>query len=385
MRKIFLFATLAASLQAAAVSPYINKVWDYCPAPGQFVNEIPEWEEDMSREAVIAAADEALNGASVNKPRPGMISLGAFGGYVVFGFDHPVVNVDGENDFVVYGNAFNGLDSSTSISSEPGIVMVSADTNGNGLPDDEWFELRGSEYANAARGVTVTYYRPDPDRAPGADPDPEVRDIIDRTYIRFTTTDAAHAEGYIMRNSYHLQSYWPEWNNGETLTFTGTLLPDNGRLEDGIYAWRPFEWGYADNKANADKPAFDIADAVDSDGNSVSLDKIDFVKVYTGVCMNSGALGESSTEITGAEDLHPDAQGALGTIEGTDGGVVMHLQGNSLNINVAVNAPLRIFAIDGTEAMSRCLTPGENVIGLEGLSNGIYIAVIGTASLKISL
>ena len=35
-------------------------------------------------------------------------------------------------------------------SSEPGIVLVSKDTNGNGLADDEWYELAGSEYNSPA-------------------------------------------------------------------------------------------------------------------------------------------------------------------------------------------------------------------------------------------
>ena len=40
--------------------------------------------------------------------------------------------------FAIQGNAFDS-------SNEPGIVWVMQDVNGNGLPDDEWYELRGSE------------------------------------------------------------------------------------------------------------------------------------------------------------------------------------------------------------------------------------------------
>lgn len=42
-------------------------------------------------------------------------------------------------DFAIEGNAFDG-------SSEPGIVWVMQDVNGNGLPDDTWYQLKGSEY-----------------------------------------------------------------------------------------------------------------------------------------------------------------------------------------------------------------------------------------------
>ena len=59
-------------------------------------------------------------------------------------------------DFSIQGNAFDG-------SSEPGIVWVMQDINGNGLPDDEWYELKGSEAGKdeTIRNFKVTYYRPE--------------------------------------------------------------------------------------------------------------------------------------------------------------------------------------------------------------------------------
>ena len=35
-----------------------------------------------------------------------MISLGGYGGYVIFGFDHTVINVKGKKDFMILGNSF---------------------------------------------------------------------------------------------------------------------------------------------------------------------------------------------------------------------------------------------------------------------------------------
>ena len=59
------------------------------------------------------------------------------------GFDHSIDNSSsgykGGYNFSITGNAFKG-------SSDPGIVYVMQDTNGNTLPDDEWYELKGSEY-----------------------------------------------------------------------------------------------------------------------------------------------------------------------------------------------------------------------------------------------
>jgi hypothetical protein len=64
-------------------------------------------------------------------------------------------------------------------------------------------------------------------------------------------------------------------------------------------------WGYADNQPNTDaRSGFSIEWAVDADGHPVALPGIHFVKVCTGVNQYCGWLGETSTEIAGAEDLH---------------------------------------------------------------------------------
>lgn len=48
------------------------------------------------------------------------------------------------------------------------IVMVSYDTNMNGKPDDEWYELAGSEYykPTTIHNYSITYTRPDPNKKP---------------------------------------------------------------------------------------------------------------------------------------------------------------------------------------------------------------------------
>ena len=44
--------------------------------------------------------------------------------------------------------------------------------------------------------------------------------------------------------------------------------------------------------------------AIDAKGNKVHLPGIDFVKVYNGLNQQCGWLGETSTEVMGAIDLH---------------------------------------------------------------------------------
>ena len=133
---------------AGAQSPYISTVFEYRPAPGQFVNELPAYEEGDTEEDLRRKAEEYIAG----QENGSLLSLGAWGGYVVVGFDHTIANADEGYDFKVCGNAFYAAanpnpDAPKGGSCEPGIVMVSRDTNGNGLPDDPWYELAGSEYA----------------------------------------------------------------------------------------------------------------------------------------------------------------------------------------------------------------------------------------------
>ena len=80
-------------------SPYISEVIDYRPAPGQFVNLLPAYEEGDTEADMLRKAGEAIAGEG-----SGMVSLGSFGGYVTFRFDHTVMNRPGAPDLAVYGN-----------------------------------------------------------------------------------------------------------------------------------------------------------------------------------------------------------------------------------------------------------------------------------------
>lgn len=218
-----------------------------------------------------------------------MICLGGFGGYVVMGFDHTIVNREG-NDFVVLGNAFANW-------AEPGIIMVSYDANGNGLPDDPWYEIAGSEYnkPSTIKNYEITYYKPSSEPSNPNEPD----------YIRWT--DNKGQSGYVAKNSFHTHTYYPLWK-GESITLKGTFLESNiyDQSGTGTYWVNPaYEWGYADNWSNNDvKAQIDISWAVDAGGNLVKLNGIDFIKVYTANRAAGGWLGEISTEVSGVNDLN---------------------------------------------------------------------------------
>lgn len=315
--KLLISAALFCALGLhAEKSPFIHKVHEFVPAPGQFINELPEVPEDAKYEDVLELVASQICGDE----RPGMISLGSFGGYVVFSFDHPVINVPGEYDFKIYGNAIISDRQNKGGSSEPGIVMVSADTNGNGLPDDEWYELAGSEYkaSTTVKNYTITYYRPDENKTPV--PDANDKQVIDSQYIRWTTNQANEAEGFVTKNTSHSQSYWPSWMaDKDTYTLTGTKLANNyinvGTDNEPYFVLQFLDWGYADNKPNSEDPGFNLDHAVDSNGNPVKLEKVDFIRVHTALNQTCGRLGESSTEICGARDLHPDAVSSISEID----------------------------------------------------------------------
>jgi hypothetical protein len=279
------------------------------PAPGQFVNDMPEYREGDTRESMNRKCEDMIAGVNHNN---GMITLGGYGGYVVVGFDHEVINMPGQCDIRILGNAFyadanpNPYGSKEGGSSEPGIVMVSRDDNGNGLPDDQWYEIKGSAHdlPNTVKNYTITYHKPDENKTKQPHPtDPTLNDV---TYIQWTTN--GHGSGYVYKNTYHHQSYFPQWINDNQLTFTGTKLPDNAIDESGkgsYYVLYAFKWGYADNQLNnIDRAAINIEWAVDQYGNKAHLQGVHFLKVYTAINQYCGWIGETSTEIAGAIDLH---------------------------------------------------------------------------------
>lgn len=278
-----------------APSAYANKVLAYRPAPGQFMNtSTTAYEKGFSAEDVRRKAEEKLK-----DPYLCLLSLGGFGGSIVVGFDHTVPNISGAYDFKIYGNAsydsFGTLTGALGGSSEPGIVLVSKDVNGNGLADDEWYELKGSEYdsKHTIKDYAITYHRP-------ASPLSSVK-----------WTDNQGNTGYVYRNETHTKNdYYPAWIEEDEMTLYGSRLKDNAVNEPrpGMpehWVGYCYAYGYADNHPNDEKGAlFKIDWAVDKEGRAVKLDGIDFVKIYTAVNQYCGWMGEISTEVQAVEDLH---------------------------------------------------------------------------------
>ncbi len=247
------------------------KVLEYRPAPGQFINE--NMNSTTQEEANAYAERRIENGEYV--------SLGSFGGYITVKMAKAVENKPGNYDFGIIGNAFYN-------SSEPGIVWVSEDVNGNCIADDPWYELKGSDAVT--KNYSVTYTRP---TQPG--------DIV--------WEDNLGNNGIISyQPTYHAQMYYPEWIKADSYTLTGSMLPPRTEQnEDGFWENKEFDWGYADNMGNDAETGtngirynkFEIDNAVDAENNPVTLKKIHFVKVQSAILKDVEGIGEVSTEVAG--------------------------------------------------------------------------------------
>lgn len=262
-----------------------NKVIEYTPAPGQFINESKTGGFDASHvtpEAAVSYAESRLMEGN-------WVSLGGFGGYVIVGFDHSIDN-SRTYDFGIISNAFDG-------SSEPGVVWVMQDENGNGYPDDTWYELAGSETGKfeTYRDYAVTYYRPSAPKMP----------------VQWTDNYGNNGEIDYLQQFHNQDYYYPLWIGMDSYTLTGTRLEARNydQSGNGSYWIQPhYDWGYADNFSpsdfNSENKAnlFRISNAIDFEGNPINLSHIDFVKVQCAVNSKSGWLGELSTEVCGFYD-----------------------------------------------------------------------------------
>lgn len=310
MKKFYTSLLLCLSFGGVSAQTQDVEVLELHPAPGQFVNTLPKADENTTHEEICKKATENLNEGS------GLIHLGTYGGYVTVKFDHPVQNKRG-SDLRITGNGFYANadpvygNETIGGSFEPGIVYVGV---GDDVNTCEWYELAGSEYyTSEIHDFSITYHKPTAEKGDHNQKWSTYDDYI-MWEASWTDKDGERRDstGYHMKNSFHNQTYWPLWEQGETLIFKGGKLPNNA-IDYGtknapywvLYRYAKDAYGYVDASLNTDDySTFDIDWAVDKDGNHVDLKEINFIKVVCGIFQYCSWLGETSTEVAGFQDLH---------------------------------------------------------------------------------
>ncbi len=312
MNVLVTLAMLSASSHAE--SPFADRVIQFSPAPGQFVNT-PEFSDPMK------ALGAPVGGGTIQPNNLSVVSLGGFGGSITLGFDHTVLD-DPLNpmglDAIVFGNGHWVGGNRDRRWAECATIEISRDVNGNGVPDDPWYLIPGSHIAAPAQHVTATW-------------DDNVNDL---TYAP------------------HLASWIPPGRSGvwTTLAFAlpealfGAVVlvnPRSGTGTEGVYGYAdlsptlvlgdlngdnivddaamtpnefytvpddPFASGITPQSGGGD--AFDIAWAIVSEtGELANLTGFDFVRISSAVGTVSPVFGEKSAEIDAVADVAPDKHG----------------------------------------------------------------------------
>lgn len=279
-------------------SPYITAMYDFAPAPGTLANDCYK-QDGYTKEDVMKIALGRIDNTSVGY----LLDLGSFGGSVVVGFDHTVINIPGERDFRVYGVN----ESVPNFVTAPGLLFVAYDKNGNGKPDDdEWYEIKGSAHKDniVDSNFSVTYHRPAKDKAPVQvgpfDPFQDRESVL---------TENSLGESFYLSLLRNRKDLCPSWIDQDKFTFTGKRFNINIKPQVAgqytLWQYDILDWGYA----NAKDPDIDIDWAIDKDGNKVHLPGIDYIKVVNCVSSDdivrySSLQTTASTKFAGAADLH---------------------------------------------------------------------------------
>jgi hypothetical protein len=218
-------------------------------------------------------------------------SLGSAGGYEVW-------KVESQDSYRIYGNPLSGW-------REPGVVWMQEDRNGNGLPDEMWYELPGGEENHSkwkdyiTRRYALTYFKTD-DYGSINEYGQKIREV----YWVDSRGRAGMIPGGFPGNPTWMSS--TGWGVvGDWVTYTCTLFRDDGVIFAEDYNMTELE-GYVDCTADV---TFPVGRAVRADGTPANLSAVKFLKVQTGMFRYGGIFGDVSTEIVEADFLEYQAGG----------------------------------------------------------------------------
>lgn len=332
------------------------------------------------------------------------VSLGAAGGYI--DFDLRVSNTPTNPygvDFIVYGNAFNG-------NPEAGSVKVFGYKKNDRT--GKWYELAGSLYFDdiTQRNKDISYKK------------------VDGEGIYYQITDHGVAPtdtGWKKFNTNTAVAWWPEdsegynnvWGSVDNVVRTDNIITYKGvTLVKDTDTTNDYQFGYADvhingsNYGTAINPyeatntsqggdGFDLAWAVDENGNTVNLDRITKVRIYTSAAMKTDGsgeftvpsiFGETSAEVcgiygvnglgSGDTTLNPTIKCGGTTIQAVNKGTVEHtVAAGTYTITVENAGGNTYINSEKTSSCSITIAAGETkyvrVITQEGTASP-YVAMV---------
>ena len=366
-------------------------IYAFLPAPGQFTNE------NMSSGGWGTIYTTVGLKNMVNNTATTGVSLGYFGGYVVFDMG---VDVNGDGlvknnanhpsgyDFKVVGNAFTG-------NSEPGGIQVSKDGN-------TWYDIAGSfHYDDATKwDYKTTYVDPVNGGSTG-------NTVSDRRNIPYYINGNTSNTDTVVINTYHAHNWYPlaahyitgldkatgigrlpfaeylynqnalGYTNTRTLSLSGVLL---GGIVSNSTATGAF--GYADVTPGGDN--IDLDWAVDrTTGQPVNLDWIRYVRVYNAVAKDLPPFGEISTEVTGIYNI-TDTSGSGATTAKptvTVAGTAVSLSNDSKQVKHVSTGTAGSKNIVVTSTASNIWINGQKVTS--GQSVSITVKPVGNTLVRI--
>lgn len=303
---------------AFADTPWAAVVLDFTMAPGQYA-QVSEF-TDPTR-----ALGAPIGGGTATPSNEKLVSLGGFGGSIVLGFDHTVLD-DPRNprclDAIVFGNAYWVGANPNRRWAECATIEISRDVNANGIADDPWYLIPGSHLVVPVER-TIQSWDDDLDDPtyPPLPPSPgfPYPDWIPDGYSGIWTTAAFRLppevfDVTVLENPLGWEAeeegIWGYADHSPTLIL-GDLDADNVVDDPAIdpedfytIPDDPFAVGITPGSGGGD--AFDIAWAVDpATGEAANLEGFDFVRISTAANHVVSLFGELSAEIGAVADVGP--------------------------------------------------------------------------------
>jgi hypothetical protein len=259
----------------------VTRLSEWGISPGNFANSPYNNPEQIIRR----------QNSPVDKELMHQLSLGFWGGKVILHFHNPIKNIPGTPsagnteglDFIIYTNAQEAS------FWEPAYVEVSKDENENGLPDDPWYLIKGSDANLLSNKWVKEYDLNDPASLPS-----------NKNFWYISSPWLFYPDHITFEGYYFSEQDWSlfpltAWGYAE-VSLTREIgewhVPDD-----------PFTLGVDTGSRGGD--AMDIAWAVDPDtGAEVVLEKVHFIRITNGI-LDEISMGGISSELYGVSRVLP--------------------------------------------------------------------------------